>query len=46
VDNARRREIRTVASYVNSVFAQGFYLVHLEERGPNHEQIAEHPENH
>src|SRR5262245_11794145 len=35
---------RTVASYVNSLLAQGFHLVHLEEWGPNHEQIAEHPE--
>ena len=35
---------RTVASYVNSLLAQGFHLVHLEEWGPNHAQIAEHPE--
>ena len=35
---------RTVASYVNSLLAQGFHLVRLEEWGPNQEQIAEHPE--
>lgn len=35
---------RTVASYVNSLLAQGFHLLHLEEWGPSHEQIAEHPE--
>jgi SAM-dependent methyltransferase len=35
---------RTVASYVNSLLAHGFHLVHLEEWGPNHAQIAEHPE--
>ena len=35
---------RTVSSYVNSLLAQGFHLVRLEEWGPNQEQIAEHPE--
>jgi SAM-dependent methyltransferase len=35
---------RTVASYVNSLLAQGFHLVRLEEWGPSHAQIAEHPE--
>jgi len=35
---------RTVASYVNSLLAQGFHLVHLAEWGPTQEQIAEHPE--
>jgi SAM-dependent methyltransferase len=35
---------RTVASYVNSLLAQGFHLVRLEEWGPDHTQIAEHPE--
>jgi SAM-dependent methyltransferase len=35
---------RTVSSYVNSLLAQGFQLVCLEEWGPNHEQIAQHPE--
>jgi ubiquinone/menaquinone biosynthesis C-methylase UbiE len=35
---------RTVASYVNSLLAQGFQLVHLEEWGPTQEQITEHPE--
>jgi SAM-dependent methyltransferase len=35
---------RTVSSYVNSLLAQGFHLVRLEEWGPNHKQIAEHPE--
>jgi ubiquinone/menaquinone biosynthesis C-methylase UbiE len=35
---------RTVASYVNSLLAQGFHLVRLEEWGPSHEHIAAHPE--
>ena len=35
---------RSVASYVNSLLRQGFQLTHLEEWGPNQEQIAEHPE--
>jgi SAM-dependent methyltransferase len=35
---------RTVSSYVNSLLAQGFQLVHLEEWGPTREQIAQHPE--
>jgi SAM-dependent methyltransferase len=35
---------RTVASYVNSLLAQGFQLISLEEWGPNPEQIAAHPE--
>jgi SAM-dependent methyltransferase len=35
---------RTVASYVNSLLAQGFQLVRLEEWGPTQEQIAAHPE--
>jgi SAM-dependent methyltransferase len=35
---------RTVSSYVNSLLAQGFHLVRLEEWGPNHAQIAERPE--
>ena len=34
---------RTVASYVNSLLAQGFQLVRLEEWGPNPEQIAAAP---
>jgi ubiquinone/menaquinone biosynthesis C-methylase UbiE len=35
---------RTVASYVNSLIAEGFHLVRLEEWGPSQEQIAQHPE--
>jgi SAM-dependent methyltransferase len=35
---------RTVASYVNTLLAHGFHLVRLEEWGPNHQQIVEHPE--
>jgi ubiquinone/menaquinone biosynthesis C-methylase UbiE len=35
---------RTMASYVNSLLAHGFHLVRFEEWGPNHEQIAAHPE--
>jgi ubiquinone/menaquinone biosynthesis C-methylase UbiE len=35
---------RTVASYVNSLLAQGFHLVRMEEWGPSQEQIAAHPE--
>jgi ubiquinone/menaquinone biosynthesis C-methylase UbiE len=35
---------RTVASYMNSLLAQGFHLVRLEEWAPNQEQIAAHPE--
>jgi SAM-dependent methyltransferase len=35
---------RTVASYVNSLLAQSFHLVHLEEWGPTWAQIAAHPE--
>jgi SAM-dependent methyltransferase len=35
---------RTVTSYVNSLLAQGFHLIRLEEWGPDHTQIAEHPE--
>jgi SAM-dependent methyltransferase len=35
---------RTVASYVNSLLAHGFQLVHLEEWGPTQAQIAAHPE--
>jgi len=35
---------RTVASYVNSLIAEGFHLVRLEEWGPSREQIAQHPE--
>jgi ubiquinone/menaquinone biosynthesis C-methylase UbiE len=34
---------RTVASYVNSLLAQGFHLLRLDEWGPSQEQIAEHP---
>jgi ubiquinone/menaquinone biosynthesis C-methylase UbiE len=35
---------RTIASYVNSLLAQGFQLVRLEEWGPTQEHIAAHPE--
>ena len=35
---------RTVASYVNSLLAQGFHLARLEEWGPNRDQIVQHPE--
>jgi ubiquinone/menaquinone biosynthesis C-methylase UbiE len=35
---------RTVATYVNSLMAQGWQLVRLEEWGPNPAQIAAHPE--
>jgi ubiquinone/menaquinone biosynthesis C-methylase UbiE len=35
---------RTIATYVNSLLAQGFTLVRLEEWTPTSEQIAERPE--
>jgi ubiquinone/menaquinone biosynthesis C-methylase UbiE len=35
---------RSLASYVNSLLRHGFQLTHLEEWGPNPEQIAQHPE--
>lgn len=35
---------RTVASYVNSLLAQGFCLTHLQEWGPTPAQIVENPE--
>jgi hypothetical protein len=35
---------RTVARYVNGLLSHGFHVVCLEEWGPDHSQIAEHPE--
>ncbi len=35
---------RTVASYVNTLIANGFRIQRLEEWAPNPKQIAEHPE--
>jgi SAM-dependent methyltransferase len=34
----------TIATYVNSLLAQGFQLARLEEWGPSQAQIADHPE--
>ena len=35
---------RPLSRYVNSLLAQGFQLMHMEEWGPNPEQITEWPE--
>ena len=44
VTSGVQKQHRTISHYVNRLLDQGFQIIHLEEWGPNQQQISEQPD--